>query len=418
MVSCSVETIANHLDRHQQLRSDRHPTLSVLTGDIDTATTSFQSWCDKHERSCATVSLSSLFAALQSWLSLICTEGEFVSDVIRYTARQMGVSQESLHHALCEKSIDEFVLFFNHNFQSDSKHREAEICRTFLPRFCESQSVTVNDILESCGVHDESADHQSLLCFAVASTLVPTHRLPALLVTEFKDCVDFSAHLLERLVSSAPSIPVALAIDREQLLQYFQNEHDSRAKALLRETVLDLGESVIVDVDDKLTRIVEVEPQLDQSVQRLILDGASPELVGLFHDAVTSATTSTQSKEDDDQARSAAERFLFERFCSLQETAGLFELNGVLNIPFGNRRTMEVDLLCRDLKIALELDGYYHFQDADAYRRDRRKDLALQNNSFLTIRFLSNDVVVRLEEILDTVLDCITRQQSIFSLAK
>jgi very-short-patch-repair endonuclease len=40
-----------------------------------------------------------------------------------------------------------------------------------------------------------------------------------------------------------------------------------------------------------------------------------------------------------------------------------------------------------------EIDGYYHFGDLDAYRRDRRKDLLLQTQGFVVIRVLAEDVM-------------------------
>ena len=39
---------------------------------------------------------------------------------------------------------------------------------------------------------------------------------------------------------------------------------------------------------------------------------------------------------------------------------------------------MEVDLWAGILGLAVEIDGYYHFQSRDSFRRNRRKDLALQ----------------------------------------
>ena len=36
---------------------------------------------------------------------------------------------------------------------------------------------------------------------------------------------------------------------------------------------------------------------------------------------------------------------------------------------------MEVDLLCDAERVAVELDGGQHLGDAEAYRRDRRKDV-------------------------------------------
>ncbi len=91
----------------------------------------------------------------------------------------------------------------------------------------------------------------------------------------------------------------------------------------------------------------------------------------------------------------------------MPETAGLFELNATLDFPFGAGRPIEVDLLARSLKLVIEIDGYYHFQDPEAYRRDRRKDLELQKRGYLVLRILADDVVERLEELLETVLSAV-----------
>ena len=53
---------------------------------------------------------------------------------------------------------------------------------------------------------------------------------------------------------------------------------------------------------------------------------------------------------------------------------------------------MEVDLLCADARVAIELDGAQHLGDPTAYRRDRRKDQLLQENDYLVLRFLAEDV--------------------------
>ena len=45
-----------------------------------------------------------------------------------------------------------------------------------------------------------------------------------------------------------------------------------------------------------------------------------------------------------------------------------------------------------------------HLHDAEAYRRDRRKDLLLQENGYLVLRFLAEDVGTHLDAILDTIL--------------
>lgn len=65
---------------------------------------------------------------------------------------------------------------------------------------------------------------------------------------------------------------------------------------------------------------------------------------------------------------------------------------------------MEVDLLCADARIAVELDGEQHLAGVEAYRRDRHKDVLLQENGYLVLRFLAEDVGKRLDEVLNGIL--------------
>ncbi|HLV67935.1 MAG TPA: DUF559 domain-containing protein, partial [Polyangiaceae bacterium] len=60
----------------------------------------------------------------------------------------------------------------------------------------------------------------------------------------------------------------------------------------------------------------------------------------------------------------------------------------------------EVDLSCEALGIAVEVDGYRHFQDEVAYRRDRRKDLLLQEAGYWVVRVLASDVTAELDSVL------------------
>jgi very-short-patch-repair endonuclease len=91
-------------------------------------------------------------------------------------------------------------------------------------------------------------------------------------------------------------------------------------------------------------------------------------------------------------ARSAAELTLYDALEATPATAGRFERNGLLSIHFGNKAA-EVDLLARKDRVAVEVDGYYHFTDLDAYRRDRKKDLLLQTHGLLVVRVLAEDVM-------------------------
>jgi uncharacterized protein DUF559 len=65
---------------------------------------------------------------------------------------------------------------------------------------------------------------------------------------------------------------------------------------------------------------------------------------------------------------------------------------------------MEVDLLGADARVALEIDGAQHLSDPVAYRRDRRRDQRLQQNGYLVLRFLAEDLGRELDLVLDTIL--------------
>ena len=116
-----------------------------------------------------------------------------------------------------------------------------------------------------------------------------------------------------------------------------------------------------------------------------------------------------------ERARSAAEAFLFRRLESLAQTKGCFQLNVYLPIPFDNQSQMEVDFLNEPLRVVVELDGAQHLSDADAYRRDRRKDWLLQQNGFLVMRFLAEDVGKNLDRVLDSILQTLTGRDRSYS---
>lgn len=81
-----------------------------------------------------------------------------------------------------------------------------------------------------------------------------------------------------------------------------------------------------------------------------------------------------------------------------------------LPIPFDGFGTLEVDLLCADARLAVELDGAQHLADPIAYRRDRRKDQLLQENGYFVLRFLAEDVGRELDAVLDAIHRVLARR--------
>lgn len=148
--------------------------------------------------------------------------------------------------------------------------------------------------------------------------------------------------------------------------------------------------------------------QYAASVRRLIHDGVEPTLTRLFVaaaqplDAISPGTP-----------RSAAEAVLHARLESIPATAGRFTLNATLPIPFGANGRMEVDFLDPACRLAIEIDGSQHLGQIDAWRRDRRKDAALQAAGYFVLRFLTEDLAASLDHVLDTILATLeTRQRN------
>jgi very-short-patch-repair endonuclease len=149
--------------------------------------------------------------------------------------------------------------------------------------------------------------------------------------------------------------------------------------------------------------------QYAASVRRLVRDGVDSPLANLF---VSVAVIPPPNEQGADRARSATEAFLYRRLQTLAATTGKFRLNAELPIPFDGGGRMEVDLLCALSRIAIELDGGQHLGDADAYRRDRRKDTLLQENGYLVLRFLAEDVGKYLDQVLDAILRALSHQDA------
>jgi superfamily II DNA or RNA helicase/very-short-patch-repair endonuclease len=159
---------------------------------------------------------------------------------------------------------------------------------------------------------------------------------------------------------------------------------------------------------------VPVEPAWQEtyaaSVRRLCRDGLDAGLADLFVFATWKAVSPDTTGAE--RARSATEAFLYRRLETLETTRGSFQLNAQLPIPFCGNGTMEADLVCQSLRLAIELDGAQHFADLTAYRRDRRKDALLQENGYMVIRFLAEDVCEQLNEVLDSILRAVVHQKA------
>ncbi len=141
------------------------------------------------------------------------------------------------------------------------------------------------------------------------------------------------------------------------------------------------------------------------SIRRLVRDGVDEPLAKLF---VHTARNVEPEADGVQRARSTSEAFLFRRLETLAETVGRFRMNAELPIAFDGWGKMEVDFLDAETLLVIELDGGQHFANEDAYRRDRRKDALLQEHDYFVLRFLVQDIGVKLDHVLDTIFRALT----------
>ncbi|HEU4937138.1 MAG TPA: DUF559 domain-containing protein, partial [Vicinamibacterales bacterium] len=99
------------------------------------------------------------------------------------------------------------------------------------------------------------------------------------------------------------------------------------------------------------------------------------------------------------------------RLETLNETRSRFRLDAMLPIPFNGDGRMEIDLLCEDRRVAVEVDGTFHLGNVDAYRRDRQKDRLLQQHGYAVLRFLAEDLAKDLDLVLDAILRAVARRK-------
>lgn len=170
---------------------------------------------------------------------------------------------------------------------------------------------------------------------------------------------------------------------------------DAHCKAVLRSAWL-IGDGETLPTGSEWERTPSVEDVL----------GAARLALAEIVDERTGARTLGASATAVERARSLAELALFRLLEGLAETRGLFALNVKMGFRFGPGAA-EIDLFSERLRLCIEVDGPHHFVDADAYRRDRRKDALVQRHGLWMIRLLAEDVVHRIDDVRDHVLTAV-----------
>jgi len=370
--------IRQSLEHHAQRRQRGIPTISVLVGDGAAA---YHAWL-KHglAQACpiAAWSTESKLPLFETWIGILVTRCGLRDRILRYLALHADEPLDAIESRIANSTQHSFDIYWQSLLLPKSTDwiklvlEQTDDCRT---KAAELALRLAHNLRQQ---HDSTAS-----AMATFLTLYEPHELPGVWVPTHapgdprsKDELSREiVPLITEISEAVPSLPIAVSINGQVLEEYLRSAPESHAKALFREGVVEIAAL-------EPAQFVSARPKSDS-----------------ISDSV------------DDEARSENERFLFAQLESRPQTAGLFILNPKQEYKFGSRR-LEIDLFSETYSIAVELDGFHHFQDREAYRRDRRKDLVLQKHGVFVLRFLSDDVVSELEQILTTIDETIAWQRS------
>lgn len=387
MMDAALTTAAlRALERHQHRRDGGIPVLSVLAGPEETAAALWCDWSSAAGRVPLRVRATGRDPAVEAavaWADQPWVPARWIDHVVSGGSRRV---ERILGTLSGEPSQERSRLV--HRLLSEAPSEAVEALGRHL-------------LLDGDGPQDQRGTAELIRGLAG----VEGSRAPGLLFLSFS-AVAATARSLVDLVELCPRVPVGWVVPASAHAECVGRMPPSRAATLCREGWIDL-ESNPVDPRSQ-------DPAWE--ALRRLSGGAPPRaLVDGFTAAQEAGKQAPPDSKAAEEARSAAEAFLFQLLESLPETAGRFELNGRLVADWGPHGALEVDLLCRSRRVAVEIDGYHHFAGPDAYRRDRRKDALLQREGFLVLRFLAEDVVARLETILETIFNALTWRKDLDS---
>ena len=355
------------LDWQHSRRAQGLPTITVFVGPETLGVREWRTWNSQHQRR----------IAVGSRLELAVREG---FDSLDLTAMAASWLADKIGSQPVPESMTIYDL--------DQLWRD-------LPNANTDPVAAVAYHLLNAKIRRQATDVAGAPSLAGLCGLVPESSWPALMViaNERDDFVKSMADL-ERLALQIPRLPTSICVPK--VAYELAVASATRTMSLAREGEIFLAGLSVEALTGRLQAVGVAEPLPVESIRHLATVGVAAEVAELFVEAAAAVG------KEESLHRSASEKFLFEQLESMPQTVGLFLPNEYLEFLHGTRRA-EADLVAPALKLVIEVDGGYYHLKPDQYRSDRRKDNAYQQHGYWVLRFLAEDIVADLENILDTI---------------
>ncbi|MEK6235469.1 MAG: endonuclease domain-containing protein, partial [Planctomycetales bacterium] len=392
------------LDRHESRRESERPTVTALIGSFPSTQRAWIRWAEKRNR--RTVVLprrADCDQVTQAWTRATLETQSAPSAAARWLAKTLELPVEEagrrLQGTACER---EDVL--RQAIDATGAEAVAAICRLAVADEANIDSAEQGRLAE----HTRLAEQTWLALprcspsggadLSPLTALIPREETPVVLLrcngSQAVEAFDFAARMLLKCAMDNPWWSAAVAASPCVLEQWLRETPEDFVKASIRESVIQVEEPTPA-CSKKAAGSSSAVGSKKVLRQRAIAEAAR-----------VASESSPDSPAEQDRARGEAERFLYLLLEHHPPTAGLFRLNAQAEFKFGSRPA-ELDLSCASLRIAIEVDGYYHFTSPDCYRRDRRKDAELQKHGWFVLRFLADDVVTEMETTLDAIVSIV-----------
>jgi hypothetical protein len=395
-----AEPVSAALDRHAVRRAGGVPTVSVIVGPVGAGGAAWRRWAAAS--GCPNVTAHAPDDFPTNWLGELARRVDLPSAAVGAIADHLGRDRTEFAAAWRGKTAADRARFWDAVFPPRAEpvtRALADLASDDIP----SPAVVVATALQRDTTDAVLRDVAAL----VPGGIVPVALFVAPPATDMAVWFAGIAPEIAGWVLRLPGIALAVAVTAPAWEAYSAATPEGRVKAVLREGVVEipvLGPAAITHV----LADAGLGPDAAAVGEALADGGATDHLARSAADAVRANVPPPATPEANDRARSAAERFLFDLLETIPETAGRFESNAILDFRFGPRPA-EVDLFARADRLAVEVDGYFHFRDPDAYRRDRAKDYELRRRGYFVLRFLADDVVRRVEQVRDRILEALAQ---------
>ncbi|MBN9687552.1 MULTISPECIES: DUF559 domain-containing protein [unclassified Corallococcus] len=380
------------LDRHGRRRAEGIPTLSVLEGPEALGEALWSQWAARHGLAVVEVSGEDAHEAALGWARALAATRDLGADAEALATFSLTAANPRHTPVFRGKTAHERRVLLD-ALPPPAMLADATwaLCRELVMGREAVVPGTLPEAVRTAFAKSPGAGLRAL------HALVPPGQAPVVRMAVGEAPSYRGLQVGAALSNALPALAVACVVSSEALGAFLAGG-ETRLKAMVREGVVAVPEPAS-GAQGAVAALAELERE-----------GASEARRVQAAEVALAAHTSARSLSEE-KARSTYETYLRDRLADHPTTSGVFRLNAPVDT--GGPRPWVVDFLSRELKLAVELDGYHHFGDRERFRRDRRKDLDLQRAGYWVYRIHWEDLLPRLEEILqtlDTLIDARRRE--------